>query len=157
MFELAVEQWCVVNHKAVGAAARGGHVEIIAYIGYIGSLCSLCACTGASKGGKLEVLKWLFPDARWFPNQKQISTMLVRNAVIGGFLPVVEWAHKKGHALDIGLLGTAATYGQFDLVKFIQLNQAQPAVYPISAILHAALSANLETLVWLRERGYVCF
>lgn len=159
LFELAFEHGCGINHKAIEVAARRGHLHIVEYIWYNGFLCAQCACTGASKGGKLGVLQWLFPGDRWFPDQLDTSRMLVRNAVIGGFLTIVKWVHEKGQVLDSALLGTAATYGHFEIVKYIHYNQTRGACqglgkYPISAILHAALRGDLKVVKWFREKGY---
>ncbi|AAK14428.1 unnamed protein product [Ectocarpus sp. 4 AP-2014] len=152
LFELAVEHGCVISHGTVEVAARCGHLRIIEYIWYVGSLCPHCACTGASMGGQLDVLKWLFPGDKWFPDQLDTSRLLVRNAVVGGFLPVVKWAHEKGQELDSALLGTAAVHGHFELVKYIHFKGLRE--YSIAAILHAALRGDLRTVKWLREQGY---
>jgi len=152
LFELAVEHGCVVSHKAVEVAARCGHLRILEYIWYVGSLCTQCACTGASKGGQLDVLKCLFPGDKWLPDQLDTSRLLVRNAVVGGFLPIVKWAHERGQELDSTLLGTAAVHGHFELVKYIHFKGLRE--YSIAAILHAALHGDLRTVKWLREKGY---
>ncbi|CAM9115269.1 unnamed protein product, partial [Ectocarpus sp. 8 AP-2014] len=134
-------------------------LTVVEYIWCVGSMCTQCACTGASRGGHLNILRWLFPGNEWFPNELDLSRMLVRNAVIGGFLPIVKWAHEKGQVVDSALLGTAATHGRFELVKYIHYNQTPGTCqglgeYPISAILHAALRGDLEVVRWLREKGY---
>ena len=159
LLELAFEHGCGINHKVNEVAARRGHLHIVKYIWDKGFLCTQCACTGASKGGQLGVLQWLFPADKWYHNQLNNSKMLVRNAVIGGFLTIVKWAHEKGQVLDSALLSTAVTYGHFELVKYIHHNQTHRACqglgeYPISAILHAALRGDLEVVKWLREKGY---
>lgn len=159
LFDLAFEHGCVIGHKAIEVAARRGYLHIVEYIWYKGFLCIECACTGASNGGQLRVLQWLFPGDRWYTDQLNTSRMLVRNAVMGGFLTIVKWAHEKGQALDSALLGTAATYGHRELVKYIHYHQKCGACqglgeYPISAILHASLRGDLEMIEWLREKGY---
>ncbi|CAN0574190.1 unnamed protein product, partial [Ectocarpus sp. 12 AP-2014] len=73
-------------------------------------------------------------------------------AVVGGFLPIVKWAHEKGQELDSTLLGTAAVHGHFELVKYIHFKGLRE--YSIAAILHAALRGDLQTVKWLREKGY---
>lgn len=159
LFEIAVEHGCIISHKTTEAAARGGHINMVKYIARATRLCTLCTCTGASKGGKLNILEWLFPPTRWSIDELQWSKMIVRNAVVGGFLPIVAWAHEKGQELDSALLDTAATYGHLDIVKYIH-NNHQTRVdgglgeSPISAIIHAALRGDLPTLVWLKEKGY---
>lgn len=157
VFELAVEHGCVISHRAVEVAARRGHVHILNYIWYKNCLCVQCACGGASRGGKLGVLKWLFPANKWFEHELAMSTMLVRIAVAEGSLPIVKWAHEKGQHLESALLSTAATYGHFELLKYIHFARARSdsgGKYPISAMLHAALRGDLRTLTWLREAGY---
>lgn len=154
LFKLAVGRGCAISHRAVEVAARRGHVAILEYIWYRGSSCTQCACTGASVGGKLDVLRWLFPGNRWCHNQVDIGRMLVRNAVVRGHLPIVAWAHKKGQSLDNALIGTAVTYGHFEIVKYLHHNQAIRGELPLSAILHAALRGDSETLMWLRGKGY---
>lgn len=158
VFELAVEHGCGINHRAIEVAARRGHVRILNYIWYKNCLCVQCACGGASRGGKLSVLKWLFPANKWFDNELAMSTMLVRNAVVKGSLQIVKWAHEKGQNLESALLSTAATYGHFELLKYIHFARARSessgGKYPISAMLHAALHGDLRTLTWLREVGY---
>lgn len=154
LFELAVEHGCAISHRAVEVAARRGHVHILSYIWYKNCLCVQCACGGASRGGKLGVLHWLFPANKWFKHELAMSTMLVRNAVASGSLPIVKWAHEKGQDLESALLSTAVTYGHFELLKYIHFAQKVRAVYPTSPILHAALRGDLRTLTWLREMGY---
>lgn len=159
LFEIAFTHGCVISHKTTEAAARGGHINIVKYIARTTKLCTLCACTGASKGGKLNILEWVFPAKQRFTDEVEMSTMIIRNAAVGGFLPIVAWAHDRGQELDSALLGTAATYGHFEVVKYIHSHQLASTEgglgeYPISAILHAALKGDLQTLVWLREKGY---
>lgn len=160
LFQIAIEHGCVVSHKAMEVAARLGHLQILQYTGFrFRFVCHQCVCTGASKGGRLDVLRWMFPERNWRPEQLVLSRLLTRNAVVGGFISVVAWAHDKGQDLDSALLSTAATHGHFELVKYIHHNQVQPegaslGEYPISPILHAALRGDLRTVTWLRDKGY---
>lgn len=68
---------CVISHNAIEVAARRDHLHLVKYIWYTGSLCTQCACIGASSGGKLHVLQWLFPEDKWFPDLVDMSRMLV--------------------------------------------------------------------------------
>jgi hypothetical protein len=151
LFQLAVEHGCPISHKAIELAARRGQLHIIEYIWSVGSLCTQCACAGASNGGQLGILQWLFPGDKWWTDQLRMSRMLTRNAVLGGYLSIVRWAHEKGQVLDSALLDTAATHGHFELVKYIHYSLGE---YPISAMLHAALRGDLGIIKWLREKGY---
>lgn len=152
LFHVALYHGCAISHKTTRFAAKLGHLHILQYIGYW-NLCHQCVCTGASMGGKLNVLEWLLPEKRWLEDQISISKMVVRNAVAGGFLPIVTWAHKKGFGLNHTHLNTAATYGHFEVVKYV--HHAQRSVkYPTATILHCALRGDLRTLAWLNKKGY---
>lgn len=157
LFQLAVQQGCIISHKTMEVAANKGHLDIIKCIDNHtnAKLCPVCMCQGASRGGHLYILKFLFPADAWL--SEQLAKMLVRNAVLNGHLSVVKWVHEKGLPLDSALLSTAATHGHFELVKYIHYHQTRPdnlGEHPISVVLHAALKGSLQTLVWLRERGY---
>lgn len=152
LFQVAIGRGCTISHKTTRVAANLGHLHILQYIGYW-NLCHQCVCAGASMGGKLNVLKWLLPEKRWLQDQISTSKIVMRNAVAGGFLPIVAWAYNKGVTLDHTHLNTAATYGHFEIVKYI--HHAQRSVkYPSSVILHAALRGDLPTLAWLNKKGY---
>ena len=153
LFHVAIDHGCAISHKTTRIAAKLGHLHILQYIGYW-NLCHQCVCAGASMGGKLNVLEWLLPEKRWMQDQIPISKMVTRNAVAGGFLPIVTWAHNKGVALDHTHLNTAATYGHFEIVKYVHHAQTSAKKYPTATILHSALRGDLRTLAWLNQKGY---
>lgn len=103
----------------------------------------------------MNFLRWLFPGKQWLPDE--MSKAVVRNAVIGGFLDIVVWAHEcKGEGMDSGLLASVAMHGHLAVVKYIHFNQLQPGLgqYPKTAIIHAAMNGDVETLAWLIDKGY---
>lgn len=152
LFQLAVEHGSTVEHKSMTVAAKGVHLGILKYIDAPDSLCSMCVCKGASEGGQLGVLRWLFPGKQWLPGG--MSKTLIRNAVIGGFLDIVVWAHEcKWERLDSGLSASAAMHGHLGVVKYIHFNQSQRELgqYPKTALIHAAMRGDVETLGWLND------
>ena len=151
LFRLAVESGCGIGHKSIEVAARRGHLKMLVYIAECRALCTQCAGTGASSGGHLGVLRWLFPGSKWCADQE--SGLFMRNAVMGGFLPMVRWIHQKGQELNKELLETSITHANLDMVKYIHHHKTWEE-YPTSALLRAALRGHLEIMQWLREQGY---
>lgn len=150
LFHVAIDHGCAISHKTTRFAANLGHLHILQYIGYR-NLCHQCVCEGASMGGKLNVLKWLLPEKRWLQDQISISKMVMRNAVAGGFLSIVAWAYDNGVTLDHNHLNTAATYGHFEIVKYVHFGDVPHRDH--TALCSARRSAH-TSLAWLNKKGY---
>lgn len=81
--QLPAEHGRAIEHKTITVVVANRAPGYLKYLDKHDSLCVLCgACKGASEGGKLDVLLWLFAGKQYVPDNK-VSKALTRKVVIG--------------------------------------------------------------------------
>jgi hypothetical protein len=77
-------------------------------------------CTGAARGGHLEVLKWARAcDCQWGTS---VSTFVCSAGARGGHLEILKWAHSNGCHWAWTTCAGAAEGGHLDVLKWARYN-----------------------------------
>lgn len=103
-------------HDAASAAKRG-HRNVLSYLvdGYAGMRHGR-VCSGAAKGGRLDVLVWLRErGCRW-------DEWTCCSAAIKGHLHVLVYAHENGCPWDSLTTSFAASHGHLDCLVYARSN-----------------------------------
>ena len=132
-------------------AAKGGRLEVLEWLREKGCPWDSCTCSWAAWGGHLEVLKWLRENGcPWDDDMRWWDTCAIANAAKGGHLEVVKWAKENGCPWDSRTCSEAALGGHIEVLKWARENGCPWDSQTCSS---AAQGGHLELLKWLRENG----
>ena len=141
-----VENGHSLSRRAMGLAARKGHLEIVKYLcsiytKYLGAF----VCSMAAEGGHLNVLQWLRESGcNWDSETTQC-------ALERGNLEILKWATENGCPIRSTASETASRYGNLHILKwlydsgYIKLN--------IECMKSAIRGGHWEIIHWLIGNG----
>eukprot|EP01052_Picozoa_sp_SAG31_P029393 SAG31_NODE_2918_length_4914_cov_3.620145_5_plen_582_part_00 len=137
-----------------GAAAAGGHLELLQYFRSIECDWDETTCSAASRNGHLAVLQWA--RAAGCPWDQNTCSAASRN----GHLTVLQWARAAGCPWDKNTCFQAAANGHLDVLTWARTNGCAWAdgnefdLNPVCA--GAARGGFLDVLIYLRANGCNC-
>lgn len=160
----ALSEGCPLNTHTFSAVARTGNLKMLQLLENMGCDMDSDSFIQAGLGGHVDILVWLRIRIRgpWHS-----GTTL--GPAAGGHLEALDWMVENGCAPnDSYLLGTAAMFGQTKIIQWIleskeELKARQyeiewdfdpEALDETRMVEFAAARGHLETLVWVKDKGY---
>jgi hypothetical protein len=126
------------------AAARGGHIALIAWLRRRGHAPDERTCAVAARHGRFGVLRWL--KARGCPWDARTCAAAAR----GGHLNVLRWARARRCRWDASVARAAARHRHVDILLWLR---ARGVRWSAAMCEGAARGGHVDLLAWLRARG----
>ena len=168
------------DNRATRAAAKFGHLAVLAYVGNVSGFGQHMFDTGvfkwAAAGGHIPVMQFLLdnncPFDEWVctaaarkgqlealkwarEHNMPWSKWALINAALGGHMEIIEWAVQNGAKWkwSLQLITYTAQYGKLEMAKKLRLRG-----FPVSerTCAYAAFGGHLDFLKWLRSEPNPC-
>jgi hypothetical protein len=142
--ELVDIRQCALAADACEAAAKGGHLDALAWLHSRGCPWDSYTCYHAAAGGHLEVLRYAHEHGcPW-------DSYTCYSAAEGGYLEVLRYAHEHGCPWDSYTCCKAAAGGHLGVLRYAH---EQGCPWDSYTCLNAAAGGHLEVLRYAHEHG----
>jgi hypothetical protein len=156
MLEWAIQANMPITAKVFAKTCERGNLECVKRLRlHYNCPWDALACRYAARGGKLDVLQWLYTQdvSSGWP-----SIDVLVSAAICGHLHVLQWIHSQGHLItwdNAACLSAASGNGHLHILQWLR-NQDPPCQWDSKACSNAAWFGHLHILKWLRNQDPPC-
>src|SRR5579872_1788546 len=159
MLEWAKPKACYHPPSFMYKAAKHGHFDLVKIVAteilsnpghsYLRYQLRYDVCSGAAKGGHLEILKWALEPYKWFDPQS-----IFLKASESGHLEIIKWTYdqcNKGcETVYISIIRRGAIkYSHLPILKWLEEMGYDFSL--LDAFLNAMYIGNIEVLNWLKD------